>query len=342
MIVHPIVELVSTRLREFLRQPETIFWVYGFPLLLATCLGLAFSDTEIRKLRIGVVSPTDSVIALLDRDESLETLVLTEKQGTSDLAGSHIDALLIIEDGRPRIIHSPNRPRSLLARERIDATLQRAAGRTDRVIVQSEPLDQPGMRYIDFLFPGLIGINLMSGGLYGIGFVIVDMRVRKLLKRFLATPMRRRDFFTAILASRMFFLVPEMAFLLLLATLGFGMPIHGNLFAALAIILVSALCFSGLGLLVSSRAQRVETISGLIKVVIIVMWLFGGVFFSTERFPEFLQPVIQILPLTVTTDALRAVLLDGNTLASQWAEIAVLLCWSVVSFVASLRLFRWL
>jgi ABC-2 type transport system permease protein len=341
-MVHPVLELVSTRLREFLRQPETIFWVYGFPVLLAVCLGLAFRNSEIQTLHVGVVSTTDSLTNQLSRVTSLETKSVTEDEGKRRLAGGHIDALLIMEAGRPRVVHSPHRPRSLLAFERVNAAIQRAAGQTDPVIVRSEPLDQPGLRYIDFLFPGLIGINLMSGGLYGIGFVIVDMRVRKLLKRFLATPMRRRDFFTAILASRLFFLLPEMAFLLLIATLGFGMPVHGNLLAVFAVIFMSALSFAGLGLLVSSRARRVETISGLIKVVIIVMWLFGGVFFSTERFPELLQPVIKILPLTVTTNALRAVILDGSTLASQWAEILVLGCWSVASFVLSLRLFRWI
>ena len=341
---HPVCELVATRLREFLRQPEAIFWVYGFPLLLAVFLGLAFQNHGVKVLRLGLlVQPSGPLKESLDADPSLQFQVLSESEGRKKLTGDQIDVLLLHGNSeKPTFVVDAQRPRSLLARERLDAAIQRAEGRVDPVTTQTEILDEPGNRYIDFLFPGLIAINLLSGGLYGIGFVIVDMRVRKLLKRFLATPMRRRDFFLSILTSRLFFLVPEMAFLLLIATLGFGMPIKGNLLALLAIIVLAALCFAGLGMLVSSRARRIETISGLIKLVIIVMWLLGGVFFGAERFPESVQAVIQLLPLNATTTALRAVILDGSSLVSQSTELLVLGVWGAVSFLLSARLFRWI
>ena len=97
----------------------------------------------------------------------------------------------------------------------------------------------------------------------------------------------------------------------------------------------------GIGLLVASRAKTMETVSGLMNLVMLPMWVLSGIFFSSERFPDAVQPFIQALPLTALIDALRAVMLEGASLASQWPEVAILAAWGLVSFVLALRLFRW-
>src|SRR5262249_10216772 len=145
---------------------------------------------------------------------------------------------------------------------------------------------QPGSRYIDFLIPGLMGMNLMGGGLWGVGFVLVDMRVRKLLKRLAATPMHRGDFLLSILTARMVFLIPDMLILLLVGWLAFGVPMAGDPATLALVILLGAAAFSGIGLLVACRAEKIETISGLMNLVMLPMWLLSGVFFSSKRFPE--------------------------------------------------------
>jgi ABC-type multidrug transport system permease subunit len=235
----------------------------------------------------------------------------------------------------------PTRPQSVLARSGVDDQLQRAAGRQDTADASFVEVDEPGGRYIDFLVPGLLGMSLMGGGLWGVGFVIVDMRVRKLLKRFLATPMKKSEFMAAIMGSRMIFMVPEVLFLLLFARYVCGVVNHGSLFAVTLIVLLGAVMFSGLGLLIASRAKTIEAVSGMMNLIMVPMWIFSGIFFSSERFPEAAQPFIKAIPLTPLIDALRSVMLEGAPLSAQLTRIGIMSAWGAVSFVLALRWFRW-
>jgi ABC-type multidrug transport system permease subunit len=223
----------------------------------------------------------------------------------------------------------------------VDDVLQRAAGRQDPIATKDVAMTEPGARYIDFLVPGLLGMNLMGSGMWGVGFVIVDMRVRKLLKRFVATPMKRADFLWSMIGGRLVFMIPELVIVLGTGVLFFGIVIKGSLFAILVFSLAGAISFSGLGLLVASRAQRIETVSGLMNLVQLPMWLFSGIFFSSDRFPGMLQPFVQSLPLTQLNNALRAVILEGAPLHSQMFRFAVLAAWGLIPFLVALRWFRW-
>jgi ABC-type multidrug transport system permease subunit len=238
-------------------------------------------------------------------------------------------------------LFDPTRPESLLARNAVDDVLQEAAGRSNPVPTRDETLDEPGGRYIDFLIPGLLGMSLMGGGLWGVGFVTVDLRIRKLLKRFLATPMKKSHFLGGIMISRLLFMVPEVLVILLFAYFVFGVGIQGSILAVVVLILVGAFTFSGIGLLVACRAKTIEAVSGLMNLVMLPMWVLSGIFFSSERFPDAAQPFIKALPLTPLIDALRAVMLEGATLASQGTRLAILAAYGVVSFVLALKWFRW-
>ena len=219
--------------------------------------------------------------------------------------------------------------------------LQASAGRKNPVPTSATASSEPGSRYIDFLIPGLLGMNLMNSGMWGIGFALVDMRQRKLLKRFVATPMRRSDFLFALLGSRLLLMVIEIALLLGFGVLFFHMRVLGSVLAIVLLGTIGALTFGGLGLLAASRAQKIESISGLINVVMMPMWIFSGVFFSYERFPSVVQPFIKALPLTALNDALRATILEGASLAAQSSRLAVLFLWGGGSFLLALRMFRW-
>jgi ABC-2 type transport system permease protein len=229
----------------------------------------------------------------------------------------------------------------VLARSRVDDALQRAAGRKDPLESREVAVSEPGGRYIDFLIPGMIGMNLMSGGMWGMGFNLVDMRIKRLLKRLLATPLRRADFLASHMSVRVVVTAIEVSFLLGFGHLAFGLPLRGSFVAMLFVSVLGALSFSGLGLLVASRATRIETVTGLMNVVMMPMFICSGVFFSADRFPAALQPAIRALPLTALNDALRALVLEGASLGSQWARILVLTLWGGVSFLVGLRFFRW-
>ena len=338
----PLRELTLARVREFLREPEAVFWTYGFPLMLAVGLGIAFRDQPVEIVRVDVqeeagarevaaqlASRDDIVVAVRGKAESRERL----RMGRSSLVVVPGDPLTFVFD--------PGRPESALARARVDDALQRAAGRQDPVRTAETRVTEPGSRYIDFLVPGLLGMNLMGGSLWGVGFVIVDMRVKKLLKRLAATPMTRTDFLWSIAGGRLLFMIPELAVILGAGVLLFGMPVRGSWLTILTLALAGAASFAGLGMLAACRAQRIETVSGLMNVIMVPMWLLSGIFFSSERFPDLLQPLVQALPLTQLNDALRAVILEGASLASQGWRLLALAAWGLVPFGLALRWFRW-
>lgn len=346
----PMVELTLARLREFYREPAAVFWVYGFPLLIALALGIAFRDRPVERIQIDVVAGpyAEVVVERLKLDPRLVLYVPpSEAEWRSRLRSGKTDLVIIADERILRTVPEydfwvePNRPESILARNAVENALLRRSLGESAPQPREFTLQEVGGRYIDFLIPGLIGMNVMGGGLWGVGFVIVDMRVRKLLKRFLATPMRRSDFLMSVMLSRMIFTVPEVLILLGFGWWIFEVRVAGSLFDLIMVILLGATSFSGIGLMVACRAKTIETVSGLMNLVMLPMYVLSGVFFSSERFPPEIQPLIQLLPLTALNDALRAVMLDGKGLFALGSQFAVLAVWAIVSFAVALRFFRW-
>lgn len=341
----PLWQLTLARLREFYRIPEAVFWVYGFPIIMTIALGIAFRNRPVEQFRVDLGTAADSAsVAALRADKRLEVTLSSPEDAVQRLKRSQTDLIIDVEshDGKPRLIYryDPNRSESVTARNLVDGVLLRArAG--DQVPSRDEAYEQPGSRYIDWLVPGLLGMNLMGGGLWGVGFVIVDLRVRKLLKRFLATPMKRSDFLLSLMLSRLFFMVPEVLSLLLFALFAFGVGVQGSVLTLIGVIILGAASFAGLGLLVASRVRTNEAVSGLMNLVMLPMWILSGVFFSSERFPVEIQPFIQALPLTALNNALRGVMLDGASIIDIGGELLILMAWGTVSFAIALRYFRW-
>jgi ABC-2 type transport system permease protein len=340
------VHLLAARLKEMAREPEVIFWIFIFPLLLALGLGIAFRQKPQEAIPVAIVQGPGAQRALdLLENSSLAHAVRPQilPSGAAN-RGFRFGrfALVIAPSGSGfEFQYDPARQESAEARIEINDALQRAAGRADPVPVQAVVSNQPGARYIDFLIPGLVGMNLMGSGMWGIGFGLVEMRQRKLLKRFVATPMRRSDFLLALAGSRLALMVVELGMLVAFGALVFKMPIEGNIAVILLVATIGAMTFAGLGLLTASRARKIESASGLVNLVMMPMWVFSGVFFSYERFPAALIPVIRLLPLTALNDALRSTILEGAPISAQGARLAVLAVWGGVSFFLALRWFRW-
>jgi ABC-2 type transport system permease protein len=341
---HPLAQLVLARLREFYREPEVIFWVYGFPLLLACGLGIAFWGKAPKPPAVdvqGTPGQTDAEqLAKRLKDKGLSTEIHSRAECEQRLSTGKTSLFIVPGTTPPQLNYDDTREDSVLAFHWVDEVLVRAAHPATPG-PNTETVNTPGDRYIDFLLPGLLGMNLMGGGLWGVGFVIVDMRVRKLLKRLLATPMHRGDFLLSIMSARLVFMFPEMALLLLFGWLAFGVPIRCPLATLALVILIGAAAFAGIGLLVACRPEKTETVSGLMNLVMLPMWLLSGIFFSSERFPEAVQPLIQALPLTQLNNALREVMLQGRPLTEVAWRLGILALWGGVSFTLALRWFKW-
>lgn len=344
--LHPLVELTFTRVREFLREREAVFWVFIFPVLMTFALGIAFRNTAPDKTPVAIeAAATDAkaseIAGILSRSPDIVATVMTPEQAAQALRSGKISIVVKPANDSFEYRFDPTRPESRTARLLVDDVLQRGRGRADVVSVGEEKITEPGARYVDFLVPGLIGMNLMGSGLWGLGFTVVIARSRKILKRFAATPMRRSHYLLSFMLSRLVFLVLEVAAVVVFATLAFGFTVRGSWLSVALVTMLGGFTFSGIGLLVAARPTTIEGVSGLMNFIMLPMWLLSGTFFSSERFPQVLQPFIQALPLTALNNLLRALMNEGASLSSNWAPIAILLAWCVVSFVIALKIFKW-
>ncbi len=338
--------LLIARLKEMYREPEVIFWVFVFPILLALGLGIAFRNKPADVSRVAVVAGPESartmdLLRLHSPSSTVHADVLPAPEALNQFRLGKYDLVVTPKASGFEYLYDPARPESVLARTVTDNVLQISAGRKDPIPSSARISSEPGARYIDFLIPGLLGMNLMNSGMWGIGFALVDLRQRRLLKRFVASPMRRSDFLLALASSRLILMLIELLLLLGFGTLVFHLHVVGAWGSILIISALGALCFGGIGLLTASRAQKIETVSGLINVVMMPMWILSGVFFSYARFPALLQPFIKALPLTALNDALRATILEGAPLSHQAGRILVLALWGVICYLLALRWFRW-
>lgn len=368
---HPLWHLTISRLRVFYREPAAVFWVYGFPLVMAMSLGMAFRENPNEQIVVDLVdgsapqarSASEGNVAggprsevggqgitverireQLSADARFKIVVDAREDWRKRLLAGKTDVVTEVQPGSQgpgyRMWDEPHRTESRLARYAVEAALLRGA-HEQLPPPEVNHLEQTGSRYIDFLLPGLIGMNLMGGGMWGVGFVIVDMRVRKLLKRFLATPMKRSHFLLAVMLSRLFFTITDIVILMIFGYLMFGVRCQGSYLELTAAVILGGATFAGIGLLTASRAETIETVSGVMNFVMLPMWILSGVFFSSERFPTEVQPLINALPLTALNQALRGVMLEGQSLLAMWPQVAILAAYAAGGFAIALRIFRW-
>jgi ABC-type multidrug transport system permease subunit len=351
---HPLLELARARLLSFVREPGALFWVFVFPALLAVALGTAFRSRPPEDFRVAVVSNAGETASVEWAEEVLSAAgrirvtTLTPDAADAALRTREVDVVVSVVD-RPgtekgtglTYRYDSTQPQAGAARLAADDVLQRALGRIDATPAAEEIVTAAGSRYIDFLLPGLIGLNLMGSSMWGLGFVLVMARVRKHLKRLAATPMRREHYLLSMVLARLVYLALEVGALLAFGWFVFKVSVQGSIIDLLVVAALGAASFTGLALLVGSRATAVESASGLMNFVMLPMWLLSGCFFSYSRFPEAIQPAIRMLPLTALNDALRAVMSEGAPLATTWPQLAVLLGWGAVSFLVALKIFKW-
>src|SRR5882762_9249127 len=334
---HPLWQLTLMRWRIFVREPSALFWTYGFPVVLALALGVAFRNRPPEPVVVAVeASPgCENWRDALATNSQVHVRWLNPQEAHEALRVGKVSVVVgrQTSDSHSRVYQfDPTRPESRMARAIVDDALQQAKNRTDPTPIQNQLVTEPGSRYIDFLIPGLLGFNLMSSGLWGVGFVIVEMRVRKLIKRMMATPMSRAHFLLSFVLVRGVFLLGELPILLCFAHWVFNVPIRGSVPLIVGLSALGSLMFAGMGLLIGSRAQNTHTVAGLVNLATIPMLVTSGVFFSAARFPDVFQPIIRLLPLTALIEAVRTVMLDGAGIASVANQIGIMLAWGLISY----------
>ncbi len=340
-----VLAVAITSFREFWRSPEAVFWTYGFPLLMTVVLGFSFRPKSPEPLPVAVVAmaaaPADAeaIAARLRTNDRLRVEVLDAERADAALARGRLGALVHGPAADPTVRADPTRPDAELARLQVERALRGDAAATGP---RFEVEDRPGARYIDFLIPGLIGLNLVGAGMWGIGFQLVQYRTQNLLRRLFVTPMRRGEFLFGFLLSRLLLALPESAIIVGFGVVCWGVPFRGSLAAAVVLLLGGALAFSGLGVLIASRAKTVEGVAGLMNLCQMPMWLLGGAFFSNERMEGWLRVGAEAMPLTWCNDAMRELMLAPGGFAEIAMPLALLYGFAALSFAIALRLFRWI
>jgi ABC-2 type transport system permease protein len=339
---HPLIELTLARLREFIREPEALFWSFIFPIVMSVAMAMAFPSQGAQPVRVGVPpgAQSEGLRKTLAGDASVTVKEVPAEDELRELreGGVHV----IVQPGDPPTYRfDPAREESRLARIVVDDVLKRGAGRVEPWQAREDTVVIPGSRYVDWLIPGIMALGIMNNGMWSIGFMTVQARLRKLLKRLAASPMKKQEYLLAQVFARLMFLAPEVIVPLGFGALAFGMPIRGSIINIAIVALVGALAFGAFGLLLGSRVRTLEAISGLMNLSTVPMWVLSGVFFSSSNFPEAVQPIIQALPLTALVDALRAVVLEGASLAVIRFELLTLALWTIGTFAIGLRIFKW-
>lgn len=334
-------ELTRIRVLLVVRQPEALFWMFIFPALLAAVLGYAFRSAGPEASKIGVVSGpgAEALHARLVAAEHVEAELIELEAGRRKLRRAALDLLVLPADAPealPGLLLDPQREEADTARLRVLMALGQAPP-----ALPVTHVTEAGARYVDFLYPGLLGANLMGGGLWLVGYTVAELRQKKLLKRMLVTPMGRSSFLFSFLLSRTVFLVLELAVLIGFGLLALGVPFRSDPISFAVVCLLGSATFAGVGLMAAARTRTTQGASGLINLLTMPMWVLSGVFFSYERFPEAVQPTLRALPLTALNDALRALLIDGASLAGIGLELAIMAGWTVATFFVALVAFRW-
>lgn len=363
-----LLNLTAMQLRQYLREPQILFWSFGFPLLLVWLLGASFSQTEVTQRVVGIVLPADiearqTLRAWAERIESqqhdLSTAVRAPRSGRSHLStrykfkyyASEAEVIRGLKRGEVQIflVEDPKSGKRTYHLDPEDSEamltyflLGDAAEDFYRAVDKNlSVLDSPGLRYIDFLVPGLLALAIMETCLIAVSWTLIEKRITRVTRQLRITPMRRADFFVAHILACLLFTLLEIVAIYLFARMYFDVEAQGGWAPFVLLTLTGNICFAGIAILAASRAIKAQTATGMLEITMLFFALFSGVFFSYNSFPDWLVAFIKVLPLTVLVDAMRMVFTEGAGMLDIAMPAAVLTAVGSGAFLLGAKIFRW-
>jgi len=344
-----LLALTIGRWREFRREPSAFFFVIFMPILWMAILGAAFSGKGTMKVQVGWINSQPSTLPAFEFDipESLEANpnIILHRGESSEIKlkqlRGEIAAVITVDSSGPVVSFDAASQEGSNASAIINRTLQEAAGRVDPLFINTEKIEIPGTRYIDFLIPGLLALSIMTSSLFGTGMLIVSNRRENLLKRYLATPMKPHEYLISHIFGRIFIFVVEVVAILIAGYLMFGFKTVGSYLSFLGFAFLGTAAFTSIAILCAARTANPATMNGMTNVISLPMMLVAGVWFSRANFPDWLGQIVQYLPLTALVDGLRRIALEGANISSLMFESVILLTYTVISTAAATKLFKW-
>jgi ABC-2 type transport system permease protein len=339
-------QLILVHFKTFFREPAILFWAILFPIIMAWVLGIAFSGKgeSVRMVYVtGEYSQPEKITG--EKVVGFETgnvfRIKFEKASEPDAIRAikrGVISLYVEGRGDSLVYHfDPLNPDAQLLHLLLEREL--AGAKNENAAV--EPLETKGTRYIDFLIPGMIALGIMNSCLWGIGWTLIETRMKKLLRRMVATPMNKSVFMLSQIITRIVLGAVETVLLLVFAYFYFGTVITGSIGAFVLVFLTGIFAFAGIGILSASRASKTEVANGIVNAVTLTMTILSGIFFNYHNFPDWTIPIIQALPLTLLADAIRSIFIEGAGLADIAVPILILLATGFVTSVIGLRIFKW-
>jgi ABC-type multidrug transport system permease subunit len=361
-------ELIVVQFREYWRAPEVLFWTLGFPIMIAAVLGLLYSFKPAENYKVayidlqksGIIPQNTTPQMTGNNTPRVESPAKIFKNLKIDLPGKGVrkisfekmtredaekaylggDVEIIVEvqiDGGIRYLFDPANERA----ENLYLWIDNRVRESSLVKSRVEKLDRRGSRYIDRLIPGLIALGIMNSTLWGIGWTLIEFRIKKFLRRMIVTPMRKIDFMLSISIVRMALSVIEAGVLFIFARYFFDVRLEGKFTTFVVLFLAGHVAFSGLSILLASRTNNTRVGNGLINIVTMPMFLLSGVFFNYHSFPDAMVAIIQYLPLTVLADSMREVFLFNAGLTSILFPVVYLFTFGVILYIIGLKIYRW-
>lgn len=334
-----IFAIFVARNREFLRDRGTLAWNIVLPVVLMFGLAFAFSGDGRDEYTVGVLQQSellDSVAHPFLGTRFIKFVVTNDEADAFRKVERHQLDLLVQFGDRPHYWINPESPKGYFAERLLLQSDTENGGE-----IQKAEISGNAVRYVDWVLPGILGMNMMFSCLFGVGYVVVRYRKNGFLKRLRATPLRPVEFIIAQIASRMVLIMLITIFVYTGTHLILDTQMEGNYLTLLLIAAVGAMSMVSLGLMVAARVTSEELAGGLLNVINWPMMLLSGVWFSLEGAGPALQFAAKIFPLTHVLDSARAVMLDGATLIDVIPDVAILLAMSAVFLALGARFFRW-
>jgi len=330
-----LLRLFVLHIKKFFRQPAILFWAVGFPVIMAWVLGAAFSKPDNPVVPVGILSSSHMPLSVLPNITWVPT---TESTLRRDLRLGEFSLYVSLDDGRLTAHYDPKNQAAKLAYLTLEKSLSDLQGGSGLTV---DPISRQGSRYIDFLLPGLAALSIMNSALWGLGWGTIEMRMKKMLRRMVATPMSKVAFLGSLIMARIVVGLFELLILFGFCKLYFNMSFIGSYTAFLMVFLAGNIAFCGFGILVASRTSSTTIANGLINMVTLPMMVLSGVFFSYRQFPEWAVSVIEYLPLTQLADAFRLLMNEPVGVAHVGFTVTLLLVTGIVTSAIGLKLFRW-
>lgn len=359
--------LIIAHIKEIVREPAVLFWGIGFPILMAWGLGIAFSTKKEMNREIAVIQHTDTtsfqksalwdIIEHYSGKQKNDHYLNLKNQKTGDIhltfhECSKTDAHILLKKGTISLIievigaktyylFDPANAEAQLLYELVKGVVYNGPGYYSSHQDEIKPLTVSGTRYIDFLIPGLIAMGIMMSSSWGISYTLIDRRSKKLLRRMVATPMKKTNLLTALVTARFGMNIIEAVLLFFFAWLYFDIHIQGSIPALMLLFIAGNLAFAGISVLISSHTSNPEIGNGLINAIVTPMMVLSGIFFSYQHFPDWTLPIIRHLPLTMLADGIRSIFNEGAGIMQIWKETLILSIIGIVTYVIGLKIFKW-